>query len=224
MIEKETLKNKTTSLRKLGWSYNRLSRKFKIPKGTLSYWFRNLKESEVVKNKNINNAKLKWAKNITRYNEERSRLARIRWSKQQELSSTELKTVNDYELKIIGAALYWAEGYKRGNWSVVFCNSDPEMVKVIMKFFIKICEVPRSKIKAQIQIHRNISEPEAIAYWSKISGIPRDRFSKSTFPSDKSSKGRRRNNLPYGTLRIKINDVVLVNKIKGWIRGIIKNI
>ena len=205
-----------------GFSYNDISVRFHVPKSTLSGWFRGLRMSEDVKRDNINRAKTVWAKNITQYNKKRSVLSRKRWEEIQQSSIQEIGRLSLRELKLIGAALYWAEGYKKTNWNLVFCNSDPAMITLIMRFFTKICEIPRKKIKAQVQIHHNISATAAMNYWSRISGIPKQQFTKPIHQISRSSKLVRKNTLPYGTFRIRINDVTLVNKIKGWIKGLHK--
>jgi hypothetical protein len=141
----------------------------------------------------------------------------------QQVAECKINKLTKKDLLLIGTALYWAEGYKRGKWSIIFSNADPQMHKLMIKFFTSICQVPIEKIKAQIQIHHNIKPDAALAYWSKTIGLPTKQFSKPTYQLSKSSKLKRNNNLPYGTLRIRINNVELVNKIKGWIVGLTKN-
>jgi hypothetical protein len=220
----KTIKPEAIKLRTLGESYNVISKKLNVPKGTLSYWFKNLRESKLTTKRNIAKAKKQWAANITKYNKKRSLIARKKWIDIQNKNTTLIKQINNNELMLIGTALYWAEGYKRGNWNVIFCNADPEMNKLMIKFFIKICKVPPEKIKAQIQLHNNIPPVSALKYWSKITGLTHSQFLKTVFYKNNSSKGMREKHLPYGTLRIRINDVVLVNKIKGWIGGLIEQI
>jgi hypothetical protein len=91
----------------------------------------------------------------------------------------------------------------------------------MMKFFKKICNAPKSKLRAYVQIHPNITSEKAVNYWSKISGIPKTHFSKTYSRLTPSSKQKRPfNTLPYGTLRIEICNVEITNKVKGWIAGL----
>ncbi|MBU4350934.1 hypothetical protein KKD19_06430 [Patescibacteria group bacterium] len=140
----------------------------------------------------------------------------------QKKSSKEINKISKKELKLIGTALYWAEGYKKTNWTLVFCNSDPDIIKIIMRFFRETCKVPEKKFKVKVQIHPNIPEMAAKKYWSKVAKLSISKFRKSLKQLPKSSKSKRKfNTLPYGTFRISISDVRLVNKIKGWIKGIV---
>lgn len=207
-------------LRRRGLSYNKISTRLNIPKSTLSGWFISMRDLENIKISNLEESKIRAAKNITAYNKYRSRLARARWVQTQKSTEKDIRKLSLKELKLIGAALYWAEGYKRGNWSVVFCNSDFLMMKIMLKFFKKVCHVPLDKIKIQIQIHHNVSDREARKYWMSKLHLSSKYFLKTMYQVSKSSRSKYPHRLPFGTARIKINNVVLVNKVKGWITGL----
>lgn len=97
------------------------------------------------------------------------------------------------------------------------------MIKLIMKFFKNICNIPENKFWVNVQIHSNISEEKAKIFWSRISGIPLAQFGKTQTMISKSSKFKKPpNTLPYGTFGIEVSDVNLVNRIKGWILGLSK--
>ena len=129
------------------------------------------------------------------------------------------------DILLIGTALYWGEGFKKTRWTVSFSNSDPLMIKFIMKFFIEVCRIPKEKIKATVQTHPNVTDENAINYWSEISKIPLCQFRKCYTRLSPSSKQKRPiNTLPFGTLRLSIGDYKTINKIKGWIQGISEKI
>ncbi len=215
-------KEKAIKLRKQGMTYNEISRRLNVAKGTLSYWFKSLNFNDKVKRDNYNKAQKIWSESITNYNLKRAKEARQRNLEEQKKATSSIVNLTTEQLKLIGTALYWAEGYKKTRWNVIFSNSDAEMIKIMMVFFQKTCKVPLSKIKGQVQLHPNVSNYKSICYWSKISGIPSSQFRKPLVAISKSSKGRRKiNTLPYGTFRIIINDVHVVNLVKGWIDGII---
>ena len=210
-------------MRHKGESYNEIVKKLGVSKGTLSYWFKGSKESQRIKSKNISQAKLVWARNISLFNKRRSGEARANWMKLQVDASKLVHWLSRNDLLLVGTSLYWAEGYKKGNWSVVFSNSDPQMHQLMIRFFREICGVPVNKLRGQVQIYQNIKPREAVRYWSRVTSIPAKQFIKCNKSISISSKKRRGNTLPYGTLRVRINDVRLVNKIKGLIKGLIKS-
>lgn len=124
-------------------------------------------------------------------------------------------------LKIIGSALYWAEGYKASKNMINFSNSDPAMVALMMRFFREVCRVPEKKFRGLVHIHPHLDVQRAEKFWSDISGIPVRQFHKTQFGVSRASK-HKRDTLPLGTFRIVVCDTRLKAKIKGWIEGIEK--
>lgn len=219
----KTLRLKAIRLRKSGKSYNEINKNLRIPKSTLSLWLKNLKMSQAVKKLNISNSKKIWAKNITIYNQQRAQKARLAAQQLQQNSCQEIQSINQQELKLIGAALYWAEGYNRAKWNALFCNSDPQMVKLMMRFFREICNVSADRFKPQVQIHPNILKENAEDYWAEIAGLNKTSFAKPLAQVSKSSKRKSTpHRLPYGTFRLRIADAKILYKIKGWIQGLSK--
>ena len=217
-------KNKAIYLRKQGNSYNQIADILGISKSTLSLWLRDVKMPIKIKKKLWSDTRKKWAKNIIKFNKLRGKIAERKAQQIQKISLKSIGRISKRELLLIGSALYWAEGYKKTRWEVVFSNSDPLMIRLIMKFFRRTCGIKEDKIRATIQIHPNTTSKKSINYWSKITKIPRSQFRKTYSRLTPSSKRKRAINiLPYGTLRISISDMEIINKIKGWIRGLEKS-
>lgn len=216
-------KGRAILLRKQGKSYNEITRILDIPKSTLSSWLKNIKMSAGIKERLWNKTRTKWATSITRFNKERARIAQRTAQQIQDLTSNDIKRISKRELLLIGSALYWAEGYKKSRWAVVFSNSDPLMIRLIMRFFREICIIKEDKFFATVQIHPNTTSQKSINYWSKITKIPKKQFRKTYSRLTPSSKRKRAINiLPYGTLRVSVSSVETINKIKGWIKGLEK--
>lgn len=210
-------------MRREGKTYNEINRLLGIPKSTLSGWFEGLKIPLIIKRQLWNNNQRKWAESITNYNKKRALDVFNRNNEIQRGISKEIGRLTKRELMLIGTALYWAEGDKKARWRCKFSNSDPGIIKIIMKFFRNVCKVPENKFRAYVQIHPNIPEQKTKVFWSEISGIPSSQFDKTLTSISKSSKFKRSpNTLPYGTFNVRISDVNLVNRIKGRILGLSK--
>ncbi|MEA3453197.1 MAG: hypothetical protein U9Q96_02600 [Patescibacteria group bacterium] len=188
-----------------------------LPKSTLSGWLKNVKltkaqERKLKKNieKAICGARVKaaWTK----------RQKRI---KQTELIAEQAKKELPYLFKnplfLVGLSLYWAEGTKFGE-QIQFANSDARLIKIMMRWFKEICDVPEKKIRVHIYIHKIYSHENCEKFWSKVTGIPTTKFGKTTF---KTTTHKVKKNLHYkGVCRIDINDVKLFRKIMGWQQGV----
>ncbi len=119
------------------------------------------------------------------------------------------------ELWGTGLRLYWAEGDKKEH--VALSNSDPQMVRFMMKWFREICHVPEGKLKAYLNIHSGQNDRAVKMFWSKVTGLPLSQFGKSYVK--KEGTGHRTNRLYDGTIKINICDKNLLHTIQGWIEG-----
>jgi len=203
-VEKKELAQK---LRREGFSYKEISDQVSVSKSTVSLWCRDVeltpeqKERLKAKHGKPNGPKLLEAR----------RIAATKQVKAQ--AKSELKPLADYEFKIAGIMLYWGEGFK--TQYVGISNSDPQLIKFMMRWFREICRVPDDKFRAQVHIHSGQNELEIKKFWSKITGIPLLKFQK-TYVKEEGT-GHRKNVLYHGTLRVIICDSYLLQRILGWI-------
>lgn len=213
-------KNRAIELRKEGKTYTEIQNCLPVSKSFLSYWLRNIKlTNEQLSRIRYKNEKIKLK--FIKFNElKRKRAERYK----RVISCSAAEEINDLserELKLVGIALYWAEGYKRSRWaSVSFTNSDPEMIKLMIRWFRVICETPDNKFRIRIQCHGIKKADEAEKYWSRITAIPLTQFTKPYIRISPSSKKKVGDLSPYGVCDIRISDVSLLTKIKGWIQGL----
>lgn len=217
---KRAERDKAIFLRNQGLSYSDILKKLPISKGSLSYWLRDVKLNTFYQ-KDIENRILNNRVKFLEYNRVRSN--RIKAEKQvlYNKSKDEIRGISDQELKLIGIGLYWAEGYKANSWKTAsFTNSDPGMISLMMRWFREICGVREERFRLKVQTHDNKTVKRIEEFWSDITGIPLSQFTKATVTISKSSKLIRGNTLPYGTLQIRVSDIKLLTKIKGWIKGL----
>jgi len=217
------------AFRKRGKTYSEIAKILNLPKSTVAWWSKKAKISKSLQKQILERSKEKWRKNITAYNKVYAKIrsqeaARIR-EKYKEKATKEIKDLSKKDLKLIGTALYWAEGGKENRNSLWFSNSDPLMIKTMMKFFREICKIPDEKIKAKIHLYPQINPKKATYYWSKITGLSSAQFTKPQIQISKASKKKRSvYRLPYGTLHLGIHNTEITCKVKGWIKGITEKI
>lgn len=202
-----------------GKSYDEICNELKISKSTINYWFKKTdkKFQEEIRKKRIIN----WKKRNVVVQKKRKEKHISEEKKIQKSYAKGIKTISSKELLILGASLYWAEGTKKDRWHLQFSNSDPLMVKIMMKFFRKICQVPEEKFYMQLILHQNTEEQISRLFWSKTTSVPENQFKKACFSKSISSKSiRNKNTLPFGTLQIRILDKNIVNRVYGYIYGL----
>jgi hypothetical protein len=214
-------REKARKLRKLGYSVRGISRRLKCSKSSISVWVRDIPLTVDQISKLKSNQDKARAKAALHHNSPKLKWARIRQSIIEDATKDIPKKPSMEQLRLIGSALYWAEGYTASRRSFVFANTDARMIKLMMKFLRTVCHTTMGKIRGCVNIHPSLGFKKAEAYWANISGIPVKQFHKPLLAISRASKQKRKT-LTYGTFRIIISDVRLCSKIKGWIEGLRK--
>ncbi|MDP2910043.1 MAG: helix-turn-helix domain-containing protein [bacterium] len=215
-------KNKAIELRKKGESIKEIAKKIGIAKSTVSLWCRDIKLTD----KQINDLhqrmvmcgyKGRMIGARAQYNQ---RIEKIKQFKDQGIK--EIGTLSNRELMIACVALYWAEGSKKIR-TFSFCNSDPDMVKFFIKFLKDVLYIKIERLRPWIGINIIHEERvnEVMEYWSKITGIPKNQFTKTILI--KAQNKKKYSNFPvhYGTISIRITkSASLLYRICGLIDGL----
>jgi hypothetical protein len=212
------------NLRLEGKSYTEINNILGIAKSTQSDWFKTLKLPIRVQ-KILTNKKIATTKNFNEFNKKRTEDIQKENKKIIIGAVKEIKTLSKYELKLLGVALYWGEGYKnqkRNSKYVQISNADPYLIALFLRFLREVIKIPEEKLKVSIFLYPNINISSSISFWSKITNIDSERF-RTTVSVSRASRGKRpQNSLPYGTLKLSVNSRRNFYQIKGWINGLIK--
>jgi len=221
-------KEKAFSLRSSGKSYGEILKELNIKsKGTLSYWFKDLKLSADAEKRLESKILIARKRGLFAFNEKRTKRILKENRKVFREAAESINHLSKREILLIGIALYWGEGTKserRSNKSVVFSNSDPKMIALFMRFLREILKVPEEWIGGGINIYPQINEKIARNFWSGITKIPPKRFYVTKQISRASRGIRPSNTLPYGTVAVRVNKRLLFWKIKGYIDGLGKQV
>lgn len=222
MTKKETAIN----LRQSGKTCGEIVSILNAPKSTVWSWIKNAELSEEIKRQILEKAKEKSRRNILEYNTKVRPVeaAKIRdnWTN---LARKEIAKISKNKLKLIGSALYWAEGNTKNRNRLQFSNCDPLLIKVALKFFRKICKVKDDKICARVHIYPGIDYKKTLCFWSDITNLPEKNFYSPQIQVSRASKGiMPKSTLPYGTLHLTVSSTELASKVKGWIQGISEKI
>lgn len=205
------------ALRKKGKSINQIIKETGYSKASISMWVRNIVLTPSQQNRISERGRSFKSIEKRRIN----RLANSQAKRQLIIDSAkkDFSTLSSRELKLIGTMIYWGEGGKTGHWSVRLTNSDPLIIKVMMRFFREICHVPESKFRGHIHTFEGAPIKDSEKYWSQVSGIPLKQFFKTYAKQSKASMQKRKT-LPHGTFCIYVHDTKLFLTIKGWIEKI----
>ena len=198
-------------LRSQGLSYREIQKRTTIAKSTLSLWCKDISLSPQQKTRlgarydfQLRGAKANRVK----------RQKQIKAIKEEAKSG--FSSLTDSEFKVAGLMLYWAEGNKTLYPGVA--NSDPKLIRFMMKWFRQVCFVHNDKFKIHLHLHSGQNEDKIKSFWSKLTCIPLKQFGKSHVKREGS--GHKKNVLYMGTAKIGIYNKDLLYKILGWIEKI----
>lgn len=224
MLRKPALYEKAVRLRNRGLSYNEILRHVRVGNGTISRWCSGIalteEQAQRLLRKKRNTILIKTLRRRSLISKNTAKI----WAREQ---IGKLKI--DGLLLVIGIVFYWAEGSKlsevKGDQKGVdVTNTDPRVIKIMMRFFKEVLGVPTSKFRAIVRI--GSSEESVIRrseeYWSGVTGIRQRRFVKAeSLVLKENSKSLTKH--PYGMCRIIIRDVAVARKIDFLIKEFYKN-
>ncbi|OGD60881.1 hypothetical protein A3A71_03150 [Candidatus Berkelbacteria bacterium RIFCSPLOWO2_01_FULL_50_28] len=218
MKAKPQLKDDAIKLRMKGLSYREIKQEIDVSKSTLSSWLKNIllspehKQRLYTKQVAILNLGSR-SHHLRRQGE----ISRIIGSAQNEVSAF----LSDETVKLLGAAIYWAEGTKKGTTRVT--NSDPALILFMVYWLKRVFGIETSSIRAWLNMYSQQDEKDLIAFWSDLTGIPAKNFGKSYIKPE--SKNYKKNTLYYGTIQISVpKSTDLQYRIQGLVRGFISTI
>ncbi len=219
-------------LRLSGKSYTEIQRTLGVPKSTLSSWFTELLLSDELRSKINQRGRKNAIELLIRRNKAQTTYARARARDIRRRAAASINAISVSNLQILGAALYWAEGYKRPKMKngqalthhpVSLTNSDPMLIKMFLRFLRECCSVPEQKIKAALRIYEHHNPQHLQRFWEKVTGIRPENFHKTYYGVSRSSLHKRPyNRLPYGVIQVVVADTQLYHKIMGYIEGLQK--
>jgi hypothetical protein len=85
--------------------------------------------------------------------------------------------LSEREFLVAGVALYAGEGSKRDG-SVIFANSDPQMVVFFCSWLRHFFPIDESRLRVRLYLHQGLDLTGATAFWCQLTGIPESQFSK----------------------------------------------
>ena len=204
-MAKSAQRIKARKLRQQGRSIRYISNNLNISKSSVSLWCQDIALTNTQIKRLEQNSRKGSIKGscIAAKNKQLERQERVRHYNR--IGLRQIGQINQRDLLIIGAALYWAEGTKKTR-RVVFCNSDPDMIKLIIKWLTKCLNINHDRLKCYVginQIHKSRIH-KVQQYWSKVTQIPLHRFSKTSFKKVKNQKIYLDRSNHYGTLSLEV--------------------
>ena len=171
------LKNEALSLRKKGASIGIIENKLKIPRSTLSGWFKDViltkKQKNVLKLNRERGLKMARKKAILWHNnQKKERLAHAEKSADEIINRIDIKNKDILDLAL--AFLYLGEGFKINQTGLG--NSDIKILKFFVAALIKNYGLRLENLKCELHLRADQNPLKIKRYWSKELNIPIKNF------------------------------------------------
>lgn len=207
-------------MRKEGTSFGDISKRLKINKSTLSFWFKNIILSESAIKKIKTKSASKSVQALLRYSESRRQERLQRNVLQKREGVAVLGDLSERDILLAGLGLYWGEGYKYENGELGFTNSNPLVIRFYFKW-LKLWNVEKDSLIFRLTINEFFRKEEINIkrFWINFLEIQEGQFSKTTYIKTSLKKASMKNIENYkGILRVKVRrGTALRNRILGAI-------
>lgn len=184
------LKENATKLRKNGMPLGQIEIKLGIPKSTLSYWFRDIKLTDMQKVA----IKQKWLKAI-----KESRANAILWHNEQKANRVEeakiaaesvIKNIDHTDkstLELSLALLYLGEGSKKSSDTSIG-SSDPDILNFFIFCMKELYSISPTQARFYLHLRADQNINKTKQYWAKTLDVPIENFRSTSL--DKRTIGR----------------------------------
>jgi hypothetical protein len=200
------------ALRRLGLTYGEIRELIPVPKGTLSYWCRDIRLSD------------EQVIGIRHRTQSRKGLPRdTQWKRRLEVQRIQqsahrgVPTLIAESQWVAGTVLYWAEGSKTTR-SLAMVNSDPEVLRIFVAWIRRFHDAD-AEFTLALHLHHGNDEAAAKRQWLLELDLPLAGWTK-TFVKPPGT-GHRKNHLAWGVCRVRMRrstDAFI--RTMAWIDGL----
>ena len=218
MINRKMERLAAIKLRNKGLSYNEIKKIVPVSKASLSLWLKSIRLKPEHRKRLYTKQVAILSRGAQSQRERRHReIQKILKKAENEI----ILPLPSIAYRLLGAALYWAEGSKKGACEIT--NSDPYLIAFMVRWFESILGVSPKLLRARLNIHPQQSDKKLKKFWSQLTHIPLRNFGKSFVKP--LNKGYKKNNLYYGTAKIYVpKSVDAKHRIFGWLAAAFKDV
>lgn len=215
-------KIKARKLRKSGLSIKNIAKSLDVSVGSVSTWVRDIALTKAQFEVLEAHSRDPHYGNRLKYINKVKRETNRRTNKLEKEGVKDVGRLSKRELFLVGAALYWGEGFKKDS-QVGLANSDPTVIKLFLRWLYECFDYKADDIIPRLTL--NVSHRDRIdeitRFWAEAVDIPIDSFRKPFFQNFKWKKIYENPNNYHGVLRIKVRrSRDFLRKILGYIEGL----
>lgn len=207
------VKENAIALRKEGKSYAEIAAALGVPKGTLSGWFRGEAWSAEIRDRKTEEVHKGVRGRMEALNAARGTRLKEGYERAREEAAREFVRLKKDPVFVAGVALHLADGDRSARYQVRLGSSDPELLAAFVRFLTGPSGVPPEKVRAHLIVYPQTDEVSARRFWGFATGVPFERFMKTTVLKGREGRGPRFGN---GICTIIVSSAYLKEKMGVW--------
>lgn len=208
-------------LRRSGKSYSEIIEQMKVPRSTLSAWFKNRAWSEEVANEQMRRVREGSKIRLSVLNVIRGNRLRQVYVQARQDATVDYSELKYHPLFIAGIMAYWSHGERSTRQRISFSSSDERKIRIFYLFLTEVCSCTSISVRLLINKAKIGQENEARGYWAQKIGLKPDDFGKTNFYGlgTRSLNGSvmSKNGPEWGICNISVSSAYLKCKILHWI-------
>ena len=201
---KDDLRARAVDLRNAGYSVPGIARELGIARSTAWLWTKHIPLADDTPEAH---RRRQHAKRMNDARWDRHRVERDEHRRLLDAEATaRIGGLDERDLLILGAVMYWCEGTKSKPWRQVgrveFVTSDPRLVRLFL-LFLDAMKVERSDLSFRVQIHETADAAAAVAWWAETVDARPEDFHATNIKRHNPKTNRQNQGVEYhGCLRI----------------------
>ncbi|MCW3816333.1 helix-turn-helix domain-containing protein [Micromonospora sp. DR5-3] len=178
---KDALRAEAVRLRADGRSVNEIAHQLGVAKSTAYQWVKHLPldPDDAAAERRRARSKLMTDARWSAHREARDAAQ----AAEQARGAAAVGALDERDLLLLGAAIYWCEGTKSKPWRrddhLQFINSDPGILSLFLRF-LAACGIDREVPTYRLSIHESADAEAATRWWVERLGLPADRVKRAT--------------------------------------------
>jgi transcriptional regulator with XRE-family HTH domain len=170
--------NGARALRAQGWTLTEIAEELGVSRSSASLWCRDVEIDEAVLHARRRQRYLSGNEGARRRGPnklQRAKHAEI--ERFHEEGRRRIGQLSERDLLIAGLMLYVGEGSKTDG-AVKLANSDPRVIRLHLRWLRHFFEIDERRLRVSLYLHRGLDLDAAVAFWSGLTEIPPEQFTK----------------------------------------------
>lgn len=193
-------------LRRKGFSIKEISKKLHVSPGSVSLWCQSVilttSQKSALEKKRYLAGQVGRQKGADMNRAKRA--SALTLAKEQ--AESQVKEISNRELFYLGLGIYWGEGVKSRTGQATVVNSDPRILRVMLRWFVECMGVNKEDFRPYVYISEAHRSRESIImkYWAKVLDLSSRQFKTPIYLAQRPKQKYENHDTYYGVVALRV--------------------